>query len=86
MLVTILSEELAIPILGGGSTTFRRRDAAGGLEPDQCFYIRNVDRVRGREEIDLGRDPPPDLAMEVEIGRRTIDREAVYARLGVPEL
>lgn len=86
MLVTIVAEELEIPILGGGSTTFRREDVQGGLEPDQCFYVQGVERVRGREEIDLDRDPAPDLAVEVEISRRSLDREGIYARLGVPEL
>jgi Uma2 family endonuclease len=86
MLITILAEELDVPIQGGGSTTFRREEVQGGLEPDQCFYVQNVDRIVGREEIDLTRDPPPDLAVEVEISRRSLRREDVYARLGVPEL
>jgi Uma2 family endonuclease len=86
MLITILAEELDIPIQGGGSTTFRREDVQGGLEPDQCFYVQNVERIRGKEEIDLTCDPPPDLAVEVEISRRSLHREGVYARLQVPEL
>src|SRR5262245_11252298 len=86
MLITILAEELDVPIQGGGSTTFRREEVQGGLEPDQCFYVQNVDRIVGRDEIDLTRDPPPDLAVEVEISRRSLRREGVYARLGVPEL
>jgi Uma2 family endonuclease len=86
MLITLLAEELDVPIQGGGSTTFRREDVQAGLEPDQCFYVQNVDRVRGKEEIDLTADPPPDLAVEVEISRRSLPREGVYVRLGVPEL
>jgi Uma2 family endonuclease len=30
--------------------------------------------------------PPPDLAIEVDITRRSIAREPIYAALGVPEL
>jgi Uma2 family endonuclease len=86
MLITIVADELGIPIQGGGSTTFRREDISVGLEPDQCFYVRHVDRVRGKEDIDLAVDPAPDLAVEVEISRRSLDREAIYACLGVPEL
>lgn len=86
MLIWILADEMNIPFEGGGSTTFRRADQQAGLEADQCFYVQNVDRVRGKDEIDLTTEPPPDLAIEVEISRRLAGREDVYARLGVPEL
>jgi Uma2 family endonuclease len=86
MLITIVADELGVPLQGGGSTTFRREDIAVGLEPDQCFYVQHVDQVRGKEDIDLAVDPAPDLAVEVEISRRSLDREAIYACLGVPEL
>lgn len=86
LLVTYLADALDIPIEGGGSTTFRREDLRRGLEPDQCFYVENVQKVRAKDEIDLEVDPPPDLAIEVEISRRLIDRVSVYASIGVPEL
>jgi Uma2 family endonuclease len=84
--IGVVSDELDIPIVGGGSTTFRRQDLAKGLEPDRCFYVANVAKVLGREEIDLAVDPPPDLVIEVEISRRLLDRIGIYAQLGVPEL
>lgn len=86
LLVHHLAEHLRVPILGGGSTTFRREDLERGLEPDQCFYVRNCGTMRDVEQIDLQRDPPPDLAIEVEISQRLSDRLAVYAGIGVPEL
>src|ERR1700730_1545257 len=36
LLLGVLSEELGVPVRGLGSTTFRRRDADRGLEPDEC--------------------------------------------------
>lgn len=36
--------------------------------------------------IDLRRDPPPDLALEADITRSSVDKESTYAALGVPEL
>jgi len=33
-------------------------------EPDSCFYIRRADQVRGKAELDLMKDPPPDLVIE----------------------
>jgi len=84
--VHVLSEELDIPICSLGSTTFREEDLAQGLEPDKCFYTKNEAKVRGKKRLDLRRDPPPDLAIEVEITSRLLDRERIYAALGVPEL
>ena len=86
LLVTLVADALNVPIKGGGSTTFRRENSEAGLEPDQCFYIRNIDRISGKDEIDLSQDPPPDLAIEVEISRRLLQRQGIYERLGVPEL
>ena len=42
--------------------------------------------IRGRRTVDLKTDPPPDLAIEIEISRRLLDRIDVYRRLGVPGL
>ena len=68
----MLSEELGIDIEGGGSTTFKLKRRKVGLEPDECFYVKNVECVRGKKNIDLSVDPPPDLAIEIEVSRRMI--------------
>ena len=81
-----LGFEFGIPISGGGSTTFRRRDVERGLEPDECYWIQNEPSVRGKRELDLRVDPPPDLAIEIEVSRSALDRLAIYARLRVPEV
>ncbi len=85
-LIETLTEELEIPLRSGRSTTFRRKDLDRGLEPDECYWLRNESRVRGKLELDLAHDSPPDLAVEVEISARLLDREGIYAALGVPEL
>jgi Uma2 family endonuclease len=38
------------------------------------------------EDLDLKKDPPPDLAVEVDVTHHLIDRLKVYAGLGVPEV
>ena len=86
LLVEVLGEEFDVPLKCAGSTTFRRRDLDRGLEPDNCFYIQNVQRILGKTQIDLRRDPPPDLAIEVDVTRSSLDRMAIYATLGVPEV
>jgi Uma2 family endonuclease len=85
-LVETLAEELNLPLKAGKSTTFRRQDLDRGLEPDECYYTTNAPRILGRTEIDLSNDPPPDLAIEVDITRSSLNRMAIYAALGVPEL
>ena len=52
-LVKILMEELEIERHCFGSTTFKRKDMAQGIEPDQCLYSQNYDRMIGKKRIDL---------------------------------
>jgi len=84
--IRVLAEETSTPIIGGGSTTFKRRDLRKGLEPDRCFYVRNEPRIRGKRNVDLAHDPPPDIVIEVEISARLLDRVGIYAAMGVAEL
>jgi Uma2 family endonuclease len=81
-----VSEVLDVPLISGGSTTFRREDLERGLEPDKCYYTINAQRMLGPRELDLSVDPPPDLAIEVDFTSRSIDRLGIYAALGVPEV
>jgi Uma2 family endonuclease len=85
-LVFTLTEELELPMKGGGSTTFRRKKKQKGLEPDDCYWIAHEAAVRGKKAIDLRIDPPPDLAMEVDITRSSMNRMGIYAALYVPEV
>ncbi len=85
-IAALMAEEQEIEFEALGSTTFRRQDLDRGTEPDSCFYIQNVERIRGRKEIDLAVDPPPDLVIEVEITSPAVPKLPVYARLGVPEI
>lgn len=81
-----MCEELDVDIEPSGSTTFRRRDMVKGLEPDECYYVQNAALIRGKRELDLASDPLPDLAIEIEITRRSVPKQPVYAGLGIPEL
>lgn len=67
-----------------GSTTLRREDMAAGIEPDDCFYIQHHALMIGRDRIDLTLDPPPDLAIEVDLTSTT--QLQAYEALRVPEI
>jgi hypothetical protein len=85
-LVELSTLELDISISSFGSTTWRRQALGKGLEADRCYYIQSEPIVRGRTDIDLERDPAPDLANEIDIPDFPLNRPSVYAALGVGEL
>lgn len=85
-LIEAFTEELGIKIQSVSSTTLNREDLRQGVEGDECYYVANEPTVRNREEIDLQRDPPPDLVVEVEVSRRILGRIPIYAAMGIGEL
>ena len=85
-IVEALTESLEMEIRSLGSMTCDRQDLARGIEPDQCYYIQNEEQVWGKDKIDLLIDPPPDLAIEIDITSSSLNRFAIYAKLGVPEV
>ncbi|MBV5260607.1 Uma2 family endonuclease [Synechococcus moorigangaii CMS01] len=80
------ADELEIDYESLGSTTWRKPAAKAGLEPDNCFYFQNEPLIRGQLDYDLSKDPPPDLALEIELTSRSLERFPIYSRLGVPEI
>jgi Uma2 family endonuclease len=67
-----------------GSTTLKNECMTQAVEPDTCFYIQNQAAVIGKNRLDLSIDPPPDLAIEIDLTSRTQLNN--YQILGVPEL
>jgi Uma2 family endonuclease len=84
--IIVLAEELEIEIKSAGSTTLKLKIENRGIEPDNCYYIQNEPAVRGRQELDLETDPPPDLAIEIDISSSSVNKFGIYSALGVPEL
>jgi len=83
-LLKVLMDERDMAWESLGSTTFKRGDMTVGIEPDDCFYIANHASMIGRDRLDLTVDPPPDVAIEVEITSKT--QLSAYEALGVPEI
>lgn len=82
--VKVILEELDTEFRSLGSTTFKSKEMEGGIEADDCFYIENEAKIRGKKRINLAVDSPPDLAIEIDLTSRTkLDN---YRRLGVKEL
>jgi len=85
-LIETLTFDLEIECKSTGSMTIRRPDLLKGVEPDESYYLANEAAVRHKEELDFTIDPPPDLAVEIDISRDSRLRRRVLAGLGIPEV
>jgi len=85
-IVSIVAEETGTDLCNLGSTTMQRPDLLKGFEPDSCFYFRDAAYVRGRNEIDLLRDPAPELIIEVDVSSSSLNRFPIFAAVGVAEV
>jgi Uma2 family endonuclease len=85
-IVRILAEELSLPVMPMGSATWDREDLDRALEADESFYLGDLNRIPDPDNIDLEVDPPPDLAIEIEITRSALNRLGIYGALKVPEI
>ncbi len=77
---------LRLPCISTRSTTFRRKKRGGGGEADESFYLANAERIRGRKELQLRRDPPPDLVVEAVNTHAADESVEVWRRFRVPEV
>ena len=83
--VNAIADELEIEVMHVGALLLERKELKSAIEPDTCFYIQNEALVRSRD-IDLETDPPPDLAVESDYTNSSLNKFAIYAALGVPEI
>lgn len=84
--VSLVAFEFGVEANDLGSTTFRLEGFGRGFEPDSCYYIQNESFIRGKDELDLTVDPPPDLVIEIDITSSSIKKLPIFAQFGVPEV
>jgi Uma2 family endonuclease len=84
LFIRVLVVELGMKIKTMGSTTLDREDLLKSAEPDNGYYIQNYALVADHE-INLDHDPAPDLVVEVDITHTDINKNRLYASMGVPE-
>jgi Uma2 family endonuclease len=85
-IIIVIAEELDLNHNVFGSMTIKRPDLEAGKEPDSCYYFANELAVRGKTKLDFTQDPPPDLAVEIDITSSSLNQLALYATLGVGEV
>lgn len=86
-LVTAIGFEYGVLLTCIASTTLKREPLERGAEPDDSFYIQNAARAIANqdENLDLEKEPPPDLVIEIDRTSSSLNKFAIYAALGVPE-
>ncbi len=82
--ILILVIEMGMKIKTMGSTTLDREDLLKSAEPDNGYYIQNYALVADHE-VNLNVDPAPDLVVEVDITHTDLNKNALYASMGVSE-
>jgi Uma2 family endonuclease len=85
-LLDVLAEELNQPTISAGNMTFQKQALARGIEADDCYWVQHEPQMRGKLEWDPEVDPPPDLAVEIEISRTVLSRLAIYAAFKIAEV
>lgn len=85
-LMTTIRLRLRINILSFGSATMRKQKQRKGNEPDACFYVQTADLIGNRIQLDFATDPPPDIAVEVDVHHDSLAKLPIYVALGVPEV
>jgi Uma2 family endonuclease len=85
-LVGAFADRFDINLEMRGQTTWKRRELSRGLEADSCYYVANAERIIGTRNIDLEFDPPPDIAVEIDITNESLSKFSIYAALNVPEI
>ncbi|EDX84442.1 conserved hypothetical protein [Synechococcus sp. PCC 7335] len=84
LFIRVLTVESGMDLKTMGSTTLDREALERSAEPDNAYYIRNQALVAGRN-VDLEKDPPPDLVVEVDITHTDIDKLRLYEAMAIPE-
>ena len=85
-LVRAFAEHRKLKVESLGGTTWRRRKLQQGVEGDCCYYVTNADRIVGKKRIDLDTDPPPDIAVEIDIANESLSKFHIYAALKIREI
>lgn len=77
---------LRLNILAFGSATMRKRKLGKGNEPDACFYVQTAPVIGNKIQLDFETDPPPDVAVEIDLHHDSRSKFPIYSGLGVPEI
>jgi len=84
-LILVVADELYLKIHSIGSVLLTLPDVGRAIQPDAAYVLEEA-RLQKRSVLNMNECAPPDLAIEVAIGKGAIDRDSIYASIGVPEI
>jgi len=85
-LIANIRLRLRINIRFFGASTMKKERRRKGLEPDACFYVQSAPLIGNRMRLDFSVDPPPDIAVEIDIHHGSVSKFPIYAALGISEI
>ncbi len=85
-LLVEIARVLEIDYQSAASTTFRKEKKQKGFEGDGSYYFENAEEIRRNKEIDLSKDPPPELVVEIDITHGSLPRFPIFAGIGIKEV
>ena len=85
-LIDRLSAFKRTEIIFFGSATIKKSRQTRGAEPDACFYIQTAAQIGNKIRLDFNADPPPDVAVEIDLHHESTYKIPIYATLGVSEV
>ncbi|MGH9766644.1 MAG: Uma2 family endonuclease [Blastocatellia bacterium] len=85
-IVKLIAGVMEIDYVSSAQTTFQLEYQTGGFEGDDSFYFSYLEQLRQMDEIDLAKDPAPDLVIEIDISNPSINKLPLFADLGISEV
>ena len=85
-MVWLLADHFNVEVEDIGGTTEKRKREQKGTEPDTSFYIGDLERTIGKDDLNLETDAPPDLVIEIDKSNQSLRKLPIYAAFGVPEI
>jgi Uma2 family endonuclease len=85
-LIRFLSVRLNFRFRSFGRATMKKSGRQTGKEPDGCYFIKSCALIGRRKHLDFEHDPPPDIAVEIDLTARSIPKLPIYHALEVPEV
>lgn len=85
-LIEFVALELRVPVVGVATTTYSREDIEAGFEGDNSYYVEHAAQMKAVEDLDLKVHPVPDIVIESDLTRSSLNKLDLFARFRVPEV
>jgi len=85
-MIDVIGESRELDFENTGRHTFQHPKKRIGFEADLSYYVTNLEMLRSKTKLNLLKDPPPDLVIEVDVSRNSVRKLLMYANLGIREV